>query len=225
MPRCISSWGPFFDRFLIDCCSQLPHPNPENRAPAATGARFLKNRLPKLPLIFDPIFDPILVPTWLCFDTKNHQNSFNDRSQDVSKKWSILGSIFWPSWFHLGYQVGAMLATFSTKWGVFLEVCPFFVALEFSFRYFAPRADGVLHFWRRGPMGYPIFGARGRWSTPILAPFLCQVGTILGHLGWVCGAAQSVKNFWNQLGTGTEPNRTSSGHKPNRNEPNRCYSA
>ena len=89
----------------------------------------------------------------------------------------------------------------------------------------APRLDGVLHFWRRGPMGYPIFGARGRWSTPILAPFLCQVGTILSHLGWVCGAAQSVKNFWNQLGTGTEPNRTSSGHKPNRNEPNRCYSA
>ena len=86
MPRCIPSWGPFFDRFLIDCCSQLPHPNPENRAPAAAGARFLKNRLSKLPLIFDPIFDPILVPTWLCFVTKNHQNCFNDRSQDVSKK-------------------------------------------------------------------------------------------------------------------------------------------
>ena len=33
MPRCIPSWTSFFDRFFIDCCSQLGPPDPEKSSP------------------------------------------------------------------------------------------------------------------------------------------------------------------------------------------------
>ena len=61
-------------RFLIDVWSVLAlnfHPQILIfLAPAAAGARIIKNRHSKFTLIFDPI----LVPTWLHFGTKNRLN-------------------------------------------------------------------------------------------------------------------------------------------------------
>ena len=51
-------------------------------APAAGRARIIKNRSSKL----TSIFDPILVPTWLRFGTKFHQNPSKNRAQETSKK-------------------------------------------------------------------------------------------------------------------------------------------
>ena len=65
-----------------------------------------------------------------------------------------------------------------------MEVRPFLCCFGIFFDFFAPRTDGVPHFWRHGPMGYPF-----------LAPFWCQVCAILGHLGWAGGAARSVNNL------------------------------
>ena len=63
-------------RFLIDFWSVLAlnfHPQILIfLAPAAAGARIIKNRLSKL----TSIFEPILVPTWLHFPSQNPPKSF-----------------------------------------------------------------------------------------------------------------------------------------------------
>ena len=84
MPRCTQSWIPFWERFLVDFCSQL----------RPTGSHkpwfFLKK---------NKVFS---MPTW---PPKN-------RFQKASKTWSILGSVFYRVWLHFGWQFGAMLVTF-----------------------------------------------------------------------------------------------------------------
>ena len=48
MPRCLPSWALFFDRFLVDCGANFDPRNLKHRAPAATTARWLKDRLSKV---------------------------------------------------------------------------------------------------------------------------------------------------------------------------------
>ena len=42
MPRCIPSWTPFFDRFLIGFCSQLGPPDPEKSSPRCSQSTILE---------------------------------------------------------------------------------------------------------------------------------------------------------------------------------------
>ena len=69
MPRCIPSWIPFLDRFLVDVCSQLPPIGYQK--PWFSPKNNMKTRLAKL----TSMFDPILVPTWLHFGTQNPPKS------------------------------------------------------------------------------------------------------------------------------------------------------
>ena len=74
-----------------------------------------------------------------------------------------------------------MLATFSAPGGGALwEATLFFVALVFSFDFFAPRTDGVPHF---GPPSGLDFG--GFWSNfgSMLGPSWRYLGA-LGHKRW-----------------------------------------
>ena len=42
MPRCIPSWTPFLDRFLLDFCSQLGPPDPEKSSPRCSQSTILE---------------------------------------------------------------------------------------------------------------------------------------------------------------------------------------
>ena len=115
---------------------------------------FLKNRLSK----FTSIFDPILVPTWLHFGTKNPQKSVINRPQEASKKRSIFASIFYRFLIDFGTPLGAMLAAFSAQQGGGNESPPSFLLRSFFESIF-----------------FRIVGPRGRWGTQFLAPKPLQV--------------------------------------------------
>ena len=105
-------------------------------------------------------------------------------------------------------QVGAMLATFSHKGGGEMgDATLFFVALVFSFDFFAPRSDGVPHF---GPPSGLDFG--GFWSNfgSMLGPSWRYLGA-LGHkrwhwMGW-WGFAKR-KEFFSPFPSGATPKHT-----------------
>ena len=114
MPRCLPIMTSFFDRFLIDFCSQLGPPNPENSRPhSCESTIFLKSHF-DVHMDFGFDFGANLAPFWLPksskilpkIDPKMHQ--FFDR--------------FWHRFFYrflidFGGQLGAMLATRSSKMG------------------------------------------------------------------------------------------------------------
>ena len=112
-------------------------PGSKNRAPAARRARFYKNRLSKLTLIFDPI----LVPTWLHFGIQNPLKSTQKSIPRGIRKMIDFCIDVWPSWLQFGNQVGAMLATFSEKMGgaklsgpIFLLRWIFFISFQTNFK-------------------------------------------------------------------------------------------
>ena len=104
---------------------------------------FLKTRLSEL----TSIFDPILASTWLDFSTQNPPKSTQKSIPRGIKKMmhfcidflSILAPTWDPSWGHVGHF-------FRTRGGTMWNATFFFVALVFSFDFFAPRPDGVPHF-------------------------------------------------------------------------------
>ena len=87
---------------MVDFYFQLRPLNLKDRDPAAARARSMKNGLSKLTLIFDAI----LVPTCLHFDTKNPTNTQKEPSQEASTKMidfgidllTILDPFRNPSW-------------------------------------------------------------------------------------------------------------------------------
>ena len=81
IPRCLPMLSSFFDRFLIDCYSQLRLPEPSKSLFFLRKNNvFSKNRLSKLA----SIFDAMLVPTWLHFASQIHQNPLKIRPQEAS---------------------------------------------------------------------------------------------------------------------------------------------
>ena len=52
MPRCIPSWTPFFDRFLIGFCSQLGPPDPEKSSPRCSQSTILEKSPPQVNINF-----------------------------------------------------------------------------------------------------------------------------------------------------------------------------
>ena len=101
-------------RFLIDFWSVLAlNFHPEILiflAPAAAGARIIKNRFSNL----TSIFDPILVPTWLHFGTKNQPNFVHQSTPRGIKKTidfcidflSMFDRFGNPTWSHVGRFFG-----------------------------------------------------------------------------------------------------------------------
>ena len=81
MPRCIPSWTPFCDWFLVDVYFQLRPLNLKNRAPAEARARSLKNGLSK----FTSIFEAMLVPTCLHFAPKINKNLKRTIERGINK--------------------------------------------------------------------------------------------------------------------------------------------
>ena len=128
-----SIFGSIFGRFL------LPTSTPESQLNASRLA-FSWFSASKVNIDFWSHFGTNLVGFWYPKSTKIHpkidskrhqifdrfffhfgiQNPLNpskNRFQEASKKWCIFASIFEASWLQLGIQVGAMLATFSSKMG------------------------------------------------------------------------------------------------------------
>ena len=99
-----------FNRFLLPTWT----PRTQKIKPPLQGEHdFLKNRFSQVASIFDRFgcqHGSIFLPKIL-------QNPPENRSQDASNFWSILASIFSRFLFNLGGQLGAMLATFSSKMG------------------------------------------------------------------------------------------------------------
>ena len=109
MPRCIPSWIPFLDRFLVDFCSQLPPIESQSQGFSEGKIHFLKTRLSNLTSIFDPIW----VPTWLHFAIQYPQKS-TEKSipRGIKKKIDVghFGSI-------LASKLGPCCPLFRPKWG------------------------------------------------------------------------------------------------------------
>ena len=148
------------------------------------------------------IFDPILVPTWLHFGTQNPPKSIQKSIPRCIKKMMhfcidfliIVAPTGDPSWGHVGHF-------FAQGGGTGKNATLFFVALVFSFDFFAPRTDGVPHF---GPPSGLDFG--GFWSNfgSMLGPTWRYLGA-LGHkrwhwTGWWGYAKRKELPYWNSSG-------------------------
>ena len=114
MPRCHPIMTSFFDRFLIDFCSQLGPPNPENSRPhSCESTIFLKSHF-DVHMVFCFDFDPNLAPFYLPKSTKILQKSDPKSHQNLDRfllrffldSGSVLGSKLEPCWPH-----------FPQKWG------------------------------------------------------------------------------------------------------------
>ena len=118
------------------------------------------------------------------FPFKIHQNPSKNRSQDASNFWSIFASIFSPFWLHLGTQVGAMLATFSSKMGRRGGAPPPFLLGLCYFSIFwsswPPLGPIWARFWRVWASILEVFGVHfgGFWSR-FGCHVACNFGTFL----------------------------------------------
>ena len=112
MPRCLPSWTPYLERFLLDFCSQLGPPEPNLALAGSLQMRFF---------VFSEksIFDPILVPTWLDFGTQNPPKSTQRSIPRGIKKlmhfcidFQLIFDRFWrPTWSHVGHFFAQNTAT------------------------------------------------------------------------------------------------------------------
>ena len=133
----------------------------------------------------------------------------------------LAGSISSQVLLNYGSQAGSMLATFSTKWGVFVGSLPLFCCVgifvsifcaagRWGTPFLAPWADGVPHFWRQGAMEYPDFGSIFVPSWHYFGPF--GVGL------WGCAKRKEfLEPAWNW--NRTEPNQFWAQTEPKRTEP------
>ena len=118
------------------------------------------------------------------FPPKIHQNRIKNRSQDASNFGSIFASIFSPFWLHLGTQVGAMLATFSSKMGGPCATPPPFLLGLCYFSIFwsswPPLCPIWARFWKVWASILEVFGLHygGFWSR-FASHVACNFGTFL----------------------------------------------
>ena len=106
MPRCLPIMTSFFDRFLIDFCSQLGPPNPENSRPhSCESTIFLKSHFdvhmdfwldfgPNLAPFCPPKSNKILQKS----DPKSHQNFDRFLLRFFFDSGSVLGTKLEPCW-------------------------------------------------------------------------------------------------------------------------------
>ena len=106
MPRCLPIMTSFFDRFLIDFCSQLGPPNPENSRPhSCESTIFLKSHFDvhmdfwldsgaNLPPFYPPKSTKILQKS----DPKSHQNFDRFLLRFFLDSGSVLGTKLEPCW-------------------------------------------------------------------------------------------------------------------------------
>ena len=151
-----------FDRF----CSQLRPPKPKKSLIFFFEfSLFFEISALEVKIDFWSHFIANLAPFSLPKSTKIQQKS---DPKKASNFWSIFASIFSSFWLPLGIQVGAMLATFSSKMeGPCARPPPFSVALVFFLDFF-PRDAGVPH--RIVP--------QTRWGTPLGLGFRSRLGLI-----------------------------------------------
>ena len=201
MPRCLPMLNSFswliFARFLLPTWIT---PNP---------------KIIEIPEVFICVFD------FRCFQNKMHlgsplganmasQNPPKNRSQDASIFLSILASIFYRFLIDLGGQLGAMLATFSSKMGGRGETPPHFLLGLCYFSIFwsswTPLVPISARFWRVWASILEVFGLHfgGFWSrfgshVPCnfntfikLFFFKASIGTLRC---WVGGVTRSAKNL------------------------------
>ena len=176
MPRCIPSWMPFSDRFLIDFCSQLGPPDPEKSSPRFSQSTILEKSPFQVNINFWFHFGANLPLFWHQKSNKFRPNIDPKTHQKNDRVWD---RFFWPSWLHLGSQVGARLAPFSPKVGRCCGVLPSSLFRCFfypTFSWFWPRlCTNLARFWR-------LWTPSGRVAGPIFVFVWCQVGAILGQL-------------------------------------------
>ena len=186
MPRGTPSWTPFFDRFLIDFWSIFRPPEPQKSLKFYWFYKYVcKIGLPKL----TSIFDPILVPTYLHFGTKNPTNSPQTSIPRDIKKWSSLGSIFLAILAPFGSQVGARLAPFSPKVGRCCGVLPSSLFRCFFYPTFS-------WFWSRLCTNFAWFWRLWTPSGGLLALFLLFLVLSCRHFGTI---GHKKGPGWNQI--------------------------
>ena len=111
-----------------------------------------------------------LIPFWcqlasICAP-KIHKNPSKNRSQEASQKWSIFGSIFCPSWFHVGTQ--ATLQTVPKR----AQDAPKTPRRQPK-SHKSTQDQNLVHFWFQSPMGYPP-------PWPRFSKFIAHFNSIFG---------------------------------------------
>ena len=82
MPTCTLSCSSFSDRLLFDVCSQFLPPISIKSSPCCSESTIFEKAASKL----TSIYDPILVPTWLHFGTKNKAATVHNSTPRGIKK-------------------------------------------------------------------------------------------------------------------------------------------
>ena len=173
MPRCIPSWTPFFNRFLVDFYSQLRPPESQKSSPRCSESTIFQKialrNWHRFLIDFGANLAPFCLPKSSKIlpkiDPKMHQ--IFDR---------FLHRFFVHFSSNLGPKLGPCWPLFRPKWGGSVELRPVLCCVAFFNRFFffeilTPGGDGVPHFWPPSPMGYPIFGG-------FLDPIWRQLGAI-----------------------------------------------
>ena len=102
MPRCLPSWSPFFDQFLVAFWSQLRPPRSEKSSPRCSESTIFEKSAFQVNIDFRSHFGAKLAPFW----TKNLRK-FVQKSipRGINKNDRVLDRIFG----HLGSILGAKL--------------------------------------------------------------------------------------------------------------------
>ena len=118
------------------------------------------------------------------FPPKIHQNHIKNRFQKASIFCTIFASIFSPFWLHLGTQVGAMLATFSSKMGgrapppFLLGLCNFLI----FWSSWPPLGPIWARFWKVWASILEVFGVHfGGFRSRFGSHVACNFGTFLSY--------------------------------------------
>ena len=108
-----------------------------------------------------------LIPFWCQLGSiwapKIHKNPSKSKSQEASQKWSIFGSIFCPSWLHVGTQVGTQepLQTVPKR----LQDAPKTPRRQPK-SHKSTQDRNLVHFWFQSPMGYPPLASIFKVCSP-----------------------------------------------------------
>ena len=186
MPRGNPSWASMFHRFLVGFCSQLRPPKPQKSWKFQWFYKyFCKIGLSKL----TSIFDPILTPIWLHFGTKNPPKSIPKSIPRGIKKMIDFCIDFYEFLIDFGGQLGAMLATVSSKMGGGLwSAALFFVGYILLFGFgvvLDPSWFSWARFWSVWASILNVFGLHFRgflvtiWVPSSLGAMWARLGMVL----------------------------------------------
>ena len=178
MPRCLPIMTSFFDRFLIDFCSQLGLPNPEKSRPhSCESTIFLKSHF-DVHMDFWLDFGANLAPRWL---PKSSQKSI-PRGIDFLIDFCIDFLFILSS--NLGPNLAPCWPLFRPKLGDGLRGYLFFVGSMLFFDFFERDPWGTPSARAPKPMGYPSWarfsGPCGLGFQRFCGPFCKFCGSFFG---------------------------------------------